>query len=184
MIAELVTDPVPQSALHAAAALLFLSAALHKWRDRSGFRTALAGYAMLPDSWVPASALAITAVEFAIAIACANPATAALGCAAGAALLGIYTAAVAFNLARGRRAIDCGCGGAGGERPLSPGLAARNAGLMALLALGALPESGRTLVWLDAVSIAGALLVLALSYAAADVAVANAARLAPRQEAT
>ncbi|MBW2415988.1 MAG: methylamine utilization protein MauE, partial [Deltaproteobacteria bacterium] len=49
----LLADPVVQCALHAGFALLFASAARHKWRDPRGFRRALDDYALLPARAVP-----------------------------------------------------------------------------------------------------------------------------------
>jgi hypothetical protein len=172
----LLRDPALQLALHAAAALLFLGAAAHKLRDFAGFRAALEAYAVLPAAAVPAAAAALTAGEAVLGVACAVPGVAAGACLAGALLLAVYGGAIALNLARGRRWIDCGCGGPGGRRPLSPALVARNAALVAGLLLAAPPAAARSLVWLDAVTAAGLLLTLGLLHAALDVALANSAR--------
>jgi hypothetical protein len=181
--AALLRDPVLAGALHAAAALLLLTSALHKWRDPLRFRAALADYALLPRAVVPAAAAGIALAELAVGAACAIPATATAGCAAAAGLVALYTVAVAGNLLRGRRVVDCGCGGPGGPRPPSWGLVARNAAVVALLLVGALPASGRSLAWLDFVSMAGVFAWLAFAHAAVDVALANAAHTARLQEA-
>lgn len=170
-------DPVVQLALRSGAALLFLSAAVHKLRDLAGFRAALAGYRLLPRRALAPAAAGLAVAEIAVGAACLVPALAAAACLAGAGLLALYAGAIAFNLARGRRAIDCGCGGPGGRRPLGAGLAFRNAALVALLLVAALPATARPFVGLDAVTGAGWLAALVLLYAAADVALANAARL-------
>jgi hypothetical protein len=177
MIRGFFVDPVVQGALHAGAALLFGAAAFHKLRDPAGFRASLAGYRLLPARALPMVAAGLALAELALAAGCLAPATAPAACLAGAVLVVAYAGAVAANLARGRRAIDCGCGGPGGRRPLSGGLVVRNVVLAALLVLAALPAGARSLVWLDALSLAGLFAVLALVYAAADVALANAARL-------
>jgi hypothetical protein len=179
VIAALVVDPVVQRALTGAAALLFVSVSLHKLRDTARFRAVLADYHVLPGWAVPAAARAIPAAEGAVAALCLVPGGAAIGCVAGAGLLAGYSAAIGFNLARGRRRIDCGCGGLAGDQSLSAGLLARNAALVGLLLLAALPESQRPLVWLDAFSTGGLLAALALLHAALDVALANATRLRP-----
>jgi len=179
VIAQLAVDPVVQRALAAGAALLFLSASVHKLRDGAAFRAALAAYGVLPRGALPAVARAIPLAELGVALTCLAPGGGAIGCLAGATLLAVYSGAIAFNLARGRRAIDCGCGGLVGDQPLSTGLLARNAGLFGLLVLAALPESPRPLVWLDAVSTGGLLLALGAFHVALDVALANAARLRP-----
>jgi hypothetical protein len=170
-------DPALQLALRGAAALLFGSAAVHKLRDPAGFRDALDAYGLLPETTLMPGVAALIAAEAAIAIGCVLPASAAPACLAGALLLALYSAAIGINLVRGRRAIDCGCGGPGGARPLRADLVARNAGVAALLCVAALTPSPRTLVWLDAATVGCAIAMLALLYAAIDVAAANAARL-------
>jgi len=170
-------DPALQLALRGAAALLFGSAAVHKLRDPAGFRAALAAYGLLPEAALTASVAALVATEATVAIGCLLPGAAAAACLAGALLLALYSAAIGINLVRGRRAIDCGCGGPGGARPLRSDLLVRNAGVAALLCVAALTPGPRPLVWLDAATIAGAIAMLALLYATIDVAAANGARL-------
>jgi len=172
-----VIDPAIQLALHGAAALLFGSAAVHKLRDPAGFRSALDAYELLPGAALAPCMAALIAAEGAIAIGCALPATAAAACLAGASLLALYSVAIGINLVRGRRAIDCGCSGPGGARPLRADLLVRNAGVAGLLCIAALAPGSRPLTWLDAATITGTIATLALLYAALDVAAANAARL-------
>jgi len=45
-------------------------------------------------------------------------------------ILLLYSAAISLNLLRGRRDIDCGCGGLWGHQPLSGALLLRNAALI------------------------------------------------------
>jgi hypothetical protein len=123
------------------------------------------------------SVAALIAAETAIAIGCLLPAAAPLACLAGALLLTLYSVAIGINLVRGRGTIDCGCGGPGGARPLRADLLLRNAGVAVLLGAAAITPSPRALVWLDAATIACAIAMLALLYAAIDVAAANSARL-------
>lgn len=177
MSAAATLDPAIQLALRGAAACLFGSAAAHKLRDPAGFRAALDAYGLLPESAVAPSVFALIATEAAIAIGCVLPASGATACLLGALLLALYSVAIGINLVRGRRAIDCGCGGPGGARPLRADLLARNAGVAVLLCAAALESDPRTLVWLDAATIGGAIAMLALLYAGIDVAAANAARL-------
>ncbi len=170
-------DPVVAMALRAGAALLFAAAAAHKLRDLPAFRAALAGYRLLPATALAPAAWAFVGVELAVAVGCLVPALAPRACVAAAGLLALYALAIAVNLARGRRGIDCGCGGPGGRRPLGIGLVLRNLALAALLLGAALPSGPRPLVWLDAVTATTLLGAIALLYAASDVALANAARL-------
>jgi methylamine utilization protein MauE len=163
-------DPVVIAILRAGLALLFGAAALHKLRDAAEFRAVLAEYRVLPESILHFAVWAVPAGEAAVAAAALAPGRA--GAAAAAVLLTSYGAAIALNLARGRRAIDCGCLGPGQSQPLSWALVARNA----VLAAGALaclfPAAPRRLVWLDAATIAAAVGCLVLFWLGAHRALA------------
>ena len=161
-----VSDPVVQCALHAGFALLFASAARHKWRDLRGFRRALDDYALLPARSVPAAATGLAALETGIALGLLVPGAGALPALAGAGLLLVYAAAIALNLWRGRGHIDCGCGAS--DVTIGPGLVVRNAGLSVLLALAARPAEPRALAGLDALHFAAALAVAVLLYGASE----------------
>lgn len=172
-------DPAAGLAVRLALAVLFASAALHKVRDWSEYRSAVAGYRLLPAALVVPVAFALAAAECVLAAGLTMPGTAGRVAAAGAAgLLTVYAAAVGANLARGRRAIDCGCGGPAGRQPLHGGLVARNAVAAAAALAAALPADGRALVWLDALTVAGAAAGFGLLWASLDFALANRARLA------
>jgi hypothetical protein len=93
----------------------------------------------------------------------------------GAALLLAYAGVMTINLMRGRRFIDCGCGGA--TQPLSIGLVLRNV-VLAVAAITALvPAPTRPLGWLDVVSMGAGVLVLGTLYAATNQLLAARARL-------
>jgi hypothetical protein len=173
----LATDPVVQAALQAAAALLFALSAAHKWRDPVEFRSALAAYGVIPDAAVAPVGALIAFGETALGVAFLFPAAGAAAGIGGALLLSLYAVAVAVNLARGRDFIDCGCGGPGGKRPISRGLALRNGVLAAALLLVALPSQTRATSWVDAFTAVSLLAALTLLYAAVDVALANGAKL-------
>ena len=100
-------DPVADITLRSAFALLFLVAASHKLRDPGRFRTTLADYRLLPGAVVPLAAMVVIGIEIVVAIALVAWARRAPGPIAAAAVLVIYGAAIAVNLARGRRHIDC-----------------------------------------------------------------------------
>jgi hypothetical protein len=87
--------------------------------------------------------------------------------------MGLYAAAIAANLASGQRSVGCGCLGSAGREELSGALVARNLVLAALAAIAALPPADRTYTWIDAVTVAGGVPVLALLYVAADTLMAN-----------
>ena len=73
-------DPVFAVALRGATALLLLRAALHKVRDADGFRSALAGYAILPVRLEAMAARVLPALEFTAAILLVGPKTAHTKC--------------------------------------------------------------------------------------------------------
>lgn len=161
-------DPVVGGTLRGALALLLVGAALHKLRDRAAFRAALAGYGLLPGSSLPAVASLLAAAELAIAAALLLPAGARTAALAAAGLLALYAGAMLAALAAGRRGIDCGCAGPAGAKPLGPGLVARN-GMLVVAALAAsLPATPRSVSWLDAVTVTGAVAALACLFAAAE----------------
>jgi hypothetical protein len=166
-----VTDPALALVVRLGGALLLGSAAWHKLRDRAGFRAALADHRLLPGRAVPAAAALVVAAEVALALGLLATPRAALG---AAALLAGYAGAVGVNLLRGRRHIDCGCGGT--PQPLSAWLVGRNLVLAAAFAACAAPGDGRALGALDALSVAGSVAALALLWRAMDVALANGGR--------
>ena len=177
MTRALVQDPAVLWALRLGLALLFLAAAAHKARNFAGFRAALAGYRLLPARWTGAAAALLLLAEVGTGIALLLPGGVRSAALAAALLLGLYSAAIGINLARGRREIDCGCGGSGSRRPLSDALIARNALLIAVAGACSLSPAGRPLVWLDALTVTGGAAALALLYTALDAALANAPRL-------
>ena len=171
-------DPAVDAALRAAFALLFLVAASHKLRDPGRFRTTLAEYRLLPGPVVPLAAMLVIGVEVVVAIALLAPARRAPGPGAAAAVLAVYGAAIAVNLARGRRHIDCGCAGPAVRRPISGWLVARNAALAAAALTSVAPVRPRPLVWVDVLTVLGATGTLAALYASADRLLAHAPALA------
>lgn len=170
-------DPAVGLILQGSLSLLFAQAASHKLRDFAYFRSALAGYAVLPARWVGPCAVGVIALESAVAAGVWLPGLGALAGIVAAGLLVLYAAAMLINLARGRRDIDCGCGGAAEARPLSGALVVRNGVLAVGAAMTALPTAARALNWLDAVTIMGGVATLLFLYAAADTLLANAPRL-------
>ncbi len=152
---------------------LFFAAASHKLHDMGDFRVVLATYRVLPDALIGFAAWVVVGVEVAVGIGVLLQRVEAL-VAAIALLLG-YAAAMGLNIARGRRDIDCGCGGT--AQPLSLGLVARNAILALGTAIALLPSSERALHWLDFVSVIAATAVLGLLYAATNQLLAARARL-------
>lgn len=172
-----VLDPAVRIALRVALSLLFIWSASHKLRDAAGFRAALTNYELVPERWLPSTAALLVAAELCVAIGLWLPGLGAdAGCAA-AALLALYGGAIAINIARGRRDIDCGCGGVAGDQPLSVALIVRNGVLAAVALASALPAAPRALTWIDGVTIFGSIVTLTLAYAAIDGLLVNAPRI-------
>jgi len=169
-------DPVLTLVARAGLALLFASAAAHKLRDRAEFTGVLAAYRVVPASLVAAGAMAVAAAELLVAAALATGS--ALGPAGAVGMLALYSFAIAVNLARGRRTIDCGCGALGARQPISEWLLVRNA-LLAAAAFALVPAAvaTRPLSWVDLVSVAGGVGVAALLWTAAHGLAAASARV-------
>ena len=152
-------DPVFGALIAICFALLFASAAVHKWRNLRSFEEAFAAYALLRQLprlhlvWmVP---LAETAVALGLLAGATRAApTRAVAAVGGALLLLGYAGAIARNLARGRRDIACGCGGPDQRRPIAGWMAWRNVLLALLLAIGICPWSDRVISWMDGATIA------------------------------
>jgi hypothetical protein len=166
-------DPALHLVLRGTLALLWLSAAWHKARDPARFRAALEGYGILRARPVAVAARAVPVLEGAVGLALCVPALGAAPAVAAAALLAAYTAVIALGLARGRRGIDCGCGGLVAGQRLRPALLVRNAVWIAIALVAALPAGTRPLVPLDALTVAGGVAALALLAAAVDLALAH-----------
>jgi hypothetical protein len=89
-------------------------------------------------------------------------------------LLATFTGAIAINLARGRRNIDCGCFGSELRQELSGWLLLRNVFLMTVGAATIFPSNARALEPLDVATIALGGVTLVILYASANFALANA----------
>jgi hypothetical protein len=167
-------DPAFGWAASAALALVFAQAAWHKLRDLGAFAAAVAAYELLPPSLAPLVATQLAAAELVLVGTLLLPPARAGASVAAFALLCIYSAAIAINLARGRRDIDCGCTGPALRQPLSGWLLARNAALGALALLGTAPAAQRALGAADALPIAGGAVAAFALVLAANQLTANA----------
>jgi hypothetical protein len=167
-------DPALHAVARVGLAVLFGSAALHKLRDLHAFRVTLGDYQLVPWVLTGVAAPGLVAAEAGTSLALLvlggrpGPFVAAAG------LLAVYTLAIAINLARGRRDIDCGCHGPALHVELGGGLVARNLAVLALAGLGLLPVTPRPLAALDAVTVAGAVAVGAAAWTAAGRLLAHA----------
>jgi len=147
-------DPVFGALIAISFAVLFASAAAHKWRSLRIFEEAFAAYALLPQ--IPKLHLVwvVPLSETAVALGLLARPTRASAALAGALLLLGYAGAIALNLHRGRRDIACGCGGPDQRRPIAGWMAWRNLVLALLLGMAIWPSSGRPITGMDSATIA------------------------------
>jgi Methylamine utilisation protein MauE len=162
-------DPVIALIVSTAIAVLFASAALSKLAARAEFKAALAAYDILPSGALGMASYIVPVCELLIVAGLVPPATRAVAIGLAASILSGYALAIAVNLRRGRRYIDCGCGGFGKRRPIAPWMVARNLSLSLLLVLcDVVPDSVRPLHWMDAVTVLGAVVIISFLYLALE----------------
>ena len=109
---------------------VFARALAHKISDFSWFAHTLNGYKMLPEAVMQPIAIALVAAEALVLAGLIVPQLRVVAALLAGALLALYGGAIALNLLRGNRRIDCGCGGAG--QGLSWFLVVRNVALIGL----------------------------------------------------
>jgi hypothetical protein len=161
-------DPVLTWILRAGLAALFATAALHKLGAPREFARTVRDYRLLPAWLTPGFVAALIGLEAVTAVLLLSTPLAWLGASSAALLLSAYSIAIATNLARGRRHIDCGCLGPHKRQSISGWLVARNALLLVGTALSSAAPISRALGWVDGISIAGGLLGLVLLFHAAN----------------
>lgn len=171
-------DPVIAVILRGALALLFVAAATHKLRDRDAFRVTLGAYALLPESALALVARVLPLVEIAIAVLLVTPRLGGAGAVLAASLLALYAGAMAINLARGRRDLDCGCMGAHAASKVGAPLIVRNAVLIVASLACLVPIAARPVGWLDAFTVVLGIAASAALYAAVERLLATAPGLA------
>jgi hypothetical protein len=172
----LMIDPVIGALLAGCFALLFAGAALHKLLDPARFNAAFGAYGVVPPALARLSPV-VPLLELTVAAGLLVRGSRAGAAATGGALLATYGAAIAINLARGRRDLACGCGGPNDRRPIAAWMVWRNLGLAVLLGVSALPWSARPLQGADALTIGAGTAVIALLYMSFDMLLG---RLQPR----
>lgn len=162
-------DPAVRLLVSVCGAALFATAAIHKLLGLGQFKAALQAYDILSAHLIGMATVLLPLTELLLAFGlCVAPLRSA-SLVAAALLLGAYALAIAINLRRGRRYIDCGCLGFGERRPIVAWMVTRNLTLALLFAcVAALPESVRILQWLDALTVAGGVVISALLYVAAE----------------
>lgn len=160
-------DPSILMASRVLGALVFGTAVAGKLRHRAAFVGVVANYRLVPDPLAAPAAGLVIGLELLVTAALLSGVGLAAGAGLAVALLLGFAGAMAINLRRGRREIDCGCFQSALRQQLSWALVARNLVLAALLLPlaggGALPETG-----LDLIDGLGAGLALYLFYLILD----------------
>jgi len=164
-----VIDPVPATIMTLCLAALWLAAGLHKLTDLKMFERSVEAYDIVPRALIPLLGRLLPVLELALGasllIARTRPAAAVFG----ALLLAGYGAAIAANLRRGRRDLDCGCLGFGAQSQISSALVWRNAvAAVASLSVGLLPRAQRVSNWMDTWTVIAGAAVIALLYLAME----------------
>ncbi len=168
-------DPLLPLVVSTSLALLFFMAARHKMSDRLRFQAQLGAYCLVPDAMLPATSRTLPWLEMALVFLLLIPATRAPAAAGAAALLAVYALAMAINIRRGRREIDCGCGGE--PQTLSVVLLGRNVVLIVGALLLMLPVSERMITAVDIGVVALLTATFAMSYLMTEQLIRNNAVL-------
>lgn len=171
-------DPVFSGIARGVVAVLLLAAAVYKLRDRAAFRRSVRDYDLVADVLVRPLAWAIPLAESVAAAAVVFEPTRVAGATLAGVLLAVFTLAIAVNLARGRRDIDCGCFGPAQGQPLSGWLVPRNLVLIVLTAIAALPPASRALNPLDYVTLGAGVVVAVLLFVVSNVVIGLAPQAA------
>lgn len=156
-------DPVLFYGASAALACVLLLGALEKLKDLASFTSAVVAYDLLPARLAGVFARSYAMAELAAGALLLIPGRQPMGAALALGVLVVATLALACNLARGHRDIDCGCNGPLGRVPgaahggLSWWLVMRNGALAlwAWPALASLSGQARALQWTDAAAVFG-----------------------------
>ncbi|EAQ98231.2 MauE/DoxX family redox-associated membrane protein [Congregibacter litoralis] len=168
-------DPLLELTLALSLFLLFVSAGQHKRWEARRFQAQLDAYKLLPASLSPIVAKSLPLLELAVALALLVPLSRSAAAFAAMMLLVMYALAVLLNLVRGRRDIDCGCGGT--PQPLSYWLVFRNIMLAAGALIVMLPTTERALGAMDVGTMIFLTTLLGLCYLTIDQLLQNQSAL-------
>ena len=166
-------DPLITTLIGICFALLFGMAGLHKLRNQQETQQAIDDYEVLPRNLVTPARWVIPLVEIAIAIGLLVPAASKIAAISGAGVLTLYALAMAVNLYRGRRDLECGCSFGTAQQSVSELLVARNILLAALISVAALPASDRLFGALDGFTLGVSMLAASILYATANTLIEN-----------
>lgn len=146
---SVLTDPLVILSARIAIALLFLVAVVSKLRHYSVFRATILDYQLAPKPLVGIVAISVITLEASVVLGSLSLSYSSIAMQIAMYLVLFYGVAIAINLIRGRRDIDCGCTGPAVRQSLSGWLVLRNAGLAGVAWLGSLVAVNRSLSVLD-----------------------------------
>lgn len=115
--------------------IVFAAAGWSKLRSPEAFEGVVYNFRILPERAAGPFSRLLPVAELVVAVALVFPTTRGAAAAGAMALLAVFSIAIAVNLARGRRAIDCGCFSSTLKQDLSGALILRNVALMGLAGL-------------------------------------------------
>ena len=170
-------DPAIAALIVACGALLFASAALHKFRDLRRFDEIFAAYGLPPSATRLRLSRVVPLLEALVAGGLLLDVTRTAAACVGIVLLLAYAGAITVNLLRGLRELACGCGGPDDRRPIAPWMVARNILCAASLLPVMLPWSARPLGATDLVTIGFGTATCALVYLCLDRLLGRTGRL-------
>jgi hypothetical protein len=153
-------------------AAIFALAAFHAMREWTVFGGIVEQYRIVPRRLALIAARVLPPLELAAGAALVLPMTSGIGAVAGLCLMALFTTAITVNLARGRVSIDCGCGGASGQK-LSPGLVVRNLVVASGLVIALMAPPRGEVDGVSTIGVIGASLALIGLYFAANQLMTN-----------
>ena len=161
-------DPVVAWVVRGVLALVLLVACAHKLRAPRAFIETLRGYELIPGALAPWLGALLVLAELGLGLGLLVPAAQRVATSGAVTLLLTYALAIAVNLLRDRRDIDCGCSGAADRQSLSGWLVLRNLCLAAGGITTLVPVAARALDPLDLFTIVAGVGILYALYAAAN----------------
>jgi hypothetical protein len=161
-------DPVPALLIVLSIAVLLAVSASHKLKDLPLFSTTVVAYRVIPERAARRLAWSVPGIELGLAAALLWPPSRAWGLLGAMGLFAAYAAAMARNLARNRRDLDCGCAGPGHRRPIAAWMVWRNLALATASGFAALPWMARPFSGADLLTIAAGFAAVSTLYASVD----------------
>ena len=166
-------DPLFSTTIAGFLALLFLLTGIHKLSDTVRFKASILAYHLVPEGLITIIAPILIVSELSIGIMLLIALTKPWASVSALLILGLYLSVMVINLHRGRTNIQCGCSVLSQEALLSYWHLLRNTLLMGLTVLLLIPETGRTLKWLDMTQVISGVISLSVLYFSIETLVSN-----------